>query len=475
VAGMKTELIAYGDGYLPVQVPEDARVLRPNPPLPPLPDVRQAVREALYNPIAHEPVHRLVGPKAKVLICFDDTSGATWQVKAPDVRRVAIEVLLEEMTKAGVPLENVTLMCTQGLHRKLTRTEMETFLGRDLVLRFPYTRLYSHDAEDKENIVHLGYTRRGFDVEINRAIVEADQVFYISVPGTPFNGGWKSIVIGAGTFNTIRHTHRAWPTATGQSVDDPERSAFKRLVWEQGSVVQQHLERQGKRIFTLEVVHNNARPREVIALFAGHPTEVHPHTLQALQRQEVVETQGQSDVLLCGVPNRDTYSKFSLFNPILLGNTIGAYVYGAFQGRPLVRKGGIVIVANPALPEFDVRYFKPYVEFWERLLPLSTDPYWLWENFVEEFAHRPEYIFGYRYAHGYHGAHPFFMWNQTLVVRRDVRVWVAGCKDPAVVRRMGFEPFPSVQEALAAAEAEMGKGYSLTVLERPRALIPRVS
>jgi hypothetical protein len=300
-------------------------------------------------------------------------------------------------------------------------------------------------------------------------------VFYISVPGTPFNGGWKSIVIGAGTFNTIRHTHRAWPTATGQSVDDPERSAFKRLVWEQGSVVQQHLERQGKRIFTLEVVHNNARPREVIALFAGHPTEVHPHTLQALQRQEVVETQGQSDVLLCGVPNRDTYSKFSLFNPILLGNTIGAYVYGAFQGRPLVRKGGIVIVANPARPEFDVRYFKPYVEFWERLLPLSTDPYWLWENFVEEFAHRPEYIFGYRYAHGYHGAHPFFMWNQTLVVRRDVRVWVAGCKDPAVVRRMGFEPFPSVQEALAAAEAEMGKGYSLTVLERPRALIPRVS
>jgi nickel-dependent lactate racemase len=159
---MKTELIAYGDGYLPVQVPEDARVLRPNPPLPPLPDVRQAVREALYNPIAHEPVHRLVGPKAKVLICFDDTSGATWQVKAPDVRRVAIEVLLEEMTKAGVPLENVTLMCTQGLHRKLTRTEMETFLGRDLVLRFPYTRLYSHDAEDKENIVHVGKPPRAF-------------------------------------------------------------------------------------------------------------------------------------------------------------------------------------------------------------------------------------------------------------------------------------------------------------------------
>ncbi|MBI4337516.1 MAG: DUF2088 domain-containing protein [Chloroflexi bacterium] len=473
----KAESIAYGDGSITVQVPEHTRVLRPNAPLPPIPDLRQAVREALYNPIAHEPVNKLVSPRSKVVICFDDASGAAWQTEAPDFRRVGIEVLVEELGKAGVPQENITLMCTQGLHRKLTRIEMESFLGRDLVLRWGYNRLFCHDAEDRDNIVHLGQTRRGFDVEVNRLVADSDQLFYLSCVQYPFNGGWKSLVIGAGTFNVIRHTHRPWPQATGQSVDDPEHSAFKKLVWEQGAVLQRHLESKGRRIFTIETAYNNASPRQVVALHAGHPTEVHPNTLRYLQEQQAVEVEGgQSDVLVCGVPSVDGYSKFSVFNPILLGNTIGAYAYGSFQGMPLVREGGILIVANPARPAFDERYFPSYLEFWHKLLPQNTDPYWLWENFAEDFAHRPEYVYSYRHRYAYHGAHPFFMWNQTLVVRRQVRVWVAGVPDAHqdVVRHMGFTPFPSVEAALAAAQAELGADCSVTLLERPRGLIPRV-
>ena len=142
----RTENVAYGDWYLPVQVPEQTRTVVAKPPMNAVPDIAQAVRDAIAAPIAHEPLHKLVGPRAKVTIAFDDASGSYFQTKREDLRQVAIEVIVEELRKAGVALGDITLLCAQGLHRKLSRTEMETFLGRKLVLQFGYNQLYCHDA-----------------------------------------------------------------------------------------------------------------------------------------------------------------------------------------------------------------------------------------------------------------------------------------------------------------------------------------
>ena len=272
-----TERIAYGGGSLPIELPERTRVVTSKRPLAAVPDVEQAVRDAIANPIAHDPLPKLVGPKAKVTIAFDDASGSYFQTQREDFRKVAIEVIVEELRSAGVELGDITLLCAQGLHRKLSRTEMETFLGRRLVLQFGYNQLYCHDAEDPEQLVHLGYTKRGFDVEVNRAILDSDLFIYLNTMWAPFNGGWKSTAVGLGTFRSIRHHHRPWPMASGQSVDDPKASSFKKLVWEQGALIQKALEEKGRRVFTIETVYDNAEPaKDLVAVFAGHPTEVHP-------------------------------------------------------------------------------------------------------------------------------------------------------------------------------------------------------
>ena len=186
---------------------------------------------------------------------------------------MAIELIVEELRQAGVDLRDITLLCAQGLHRKLSRTEMETFLGRRPgCCSFGYNNLYCHDAEDPEQLVHLGYTHRGFDVEVNRAVVDSDQLIYLNTMWAPFNGGWKSAAVGLGTFRSIRHHHRPWPTATGHSVDDPKSSAFKKLVWEQGRLIEDALAKKGRRVFTLESVYDNSEPKkDLIAVNAGHP------------------------------------------------------------------------------------------------------------------------------------------------------------------------------------------------------------
>ena len=230
----RTHQIAYGDGYISAALPERTRVIEGKHPLPAIPDVAERIREVINSPVGHEPLQKLVNSKSKVVIAFDDASGAYFRTQRTDFRQTAIEVIVEELRKAGVALNNITLLLSQGLHRKLSRTEMETFLGRRLVLQFGYNNLYCHDAEDPEQLVHLGYTHRGFDVEVNRAILDADQFIYLNTMWAPFNGGWKSTAVGLGTFKSIRHHHRPWPIASGQSVDDPKNSSFKKLVWEQG-------------------------------------------------------------------------------------------------------------------------------------------------------------------------------------------------------------------------------------------------
>ena len=126
---------------------------------------------------------------------------------------------------------------------------------------------------------------------------------------------------------------------------------------------------------------------------------MHPHTLEAIQDQLVVDVEGQSDILVAGVANwNECYSKFSMVNPILAANQAFAYTMMQFQNMPVVRQGGIAILVHPLLAQFDMRRFAPYMEFYDKLLPQNLDPYWLWENYVEEYAHRPEFIHGYRFG-----------------------------------------------------------------------------
>ena len=128
-----------------------------------------------------------------------------------DFRQVAIELIVEELRGAGVELGNIKLLCAQGLHRKLSRTEMETFLGRRLVLQFGYNNLYCHDAEDPDQLVHLGYTPRGFDVEVNRAVIDSDQFIYLNTMWAPFNGGWNDL----GSWETVWRETGGQPLCSG--------------------------------------------------------------------------------------------------------------------------------------------------------------------------------------------------------------------------------------------------------------------
>jgi len=469
--------IPYGDKTIQAELPERTRVIRQTkPPLPPLSDPSQAVRNALNSPIAHDPLYKLVGPKSKVTIAFDDPIGFAPAQKQPDFREIAIKAILKELEKLKVDPHNIRLVCAVGLHRKWTTRELGTIIGEDLAYRFGPSKLYNHDAEDKENLIFLGETKRNQEVEVDRVVADSDQIIYVSNPWSQFNGGWKSAVVGLSSYRSIRHHHRPFPMASGKSTMDPKRSAFFRLLNEMGEVIERELAKKGRRFLIIEGAMNNSIPQEVTQVVAGHPPQAHEKTLEILQKQHVVEVKGQSDVVVYGMGNnRDPYSKMSMINPILVRNLGMSYSFGLFQNIPLVKEGGIIILVHPCIRQFDALRYPSYVEMFETLIPHLHDPFELWELYAEEYAHRPEFIHRYRYGFSFHGVHPLILWGQGAYGLRYVgKVFLAGATDPEVARMLGFEPFASVEEAIAEAERLMGKDCSITYLEMPESFICNV-
>jgi len=194
---MIDQTLFFGDTSIQVSLPDRTRLVGGDgggPRLEPVADQEVAVRAALSEPLGLPRVGQLVRPGARVLIAFDDPTAPSFG----PIRRLAIEAILEELAEAGVPEDNVSLVCANGLHRRWTHQEIASILGQELVQRFG-SRLTCQDAEDPDNLVYMGTTPNGYDVEVHRLVTESDLTVYINAacylgsalgcpPGAPFAG-----------------------------------------------------------------------------------------------------------------------------------------------------------------------------------------------------------------------------------------------------------------------------------------------
>jgi hypothetical protein len=81
----------------------------------------------------------------------------------------------------------------------------------------------------------------------------------------------------------------------------------------------------------------------------------------------------------------------------------------------------------------------------------------------------------YRYGHAYHGVHPFYMWYWGEPGRQHLgRIIAAGCEEPEVATRMGWEAADTLDQAIAMATSELGRSASITYLHLPPLVIADV-
>ncbi|MBN2026923.1 MAG: DUF2088 domain-containing protein [Actinobacteria bacterium] len=494
-------LAFYGDDIVRVELPERTRIVAAPPPIAAMEDYQGAVKRSLRDPLGCPPLADLAGPESRVTIAFDDPC-LPLPPALKDPRGLAVEAVLEELFSHGVKRERINLVCAVGLHRKWTERELKHILGKRVWAVMGSSYIENHDAENPAGNVDLGRTEEGYPVEVNRRLLESDLTIYVNVNWTSMNGGWKSYMVGLGTYRSIRPHHNPSVLTGGGTVMDPG-SEFHAILRAQGRYLSRFA-----RVLSLETVLNNRvwpgtldgylsleksrvplpfklsrhfpqavksavssalrSAYEPIAVNAGDPDAVHERTLEALFQQQNVRVAGESDALFLALPNICPYAAFSRMNPLLAMNSALGYVFNMHMRKPVVRKGGVLVLMQPFLPGFHHRHHLPYVEFYERVLAETRDMSEMEIRFEEDFADRKEFIRAYREHHAYHGVHPFYVWYWGgLAMEHLGRVIVVGAKSREVVERLGFEYADSLERAWSMAAETLGKGYSITHLSIP--------
>lgn len=449
----------YGESTIQADLPEGTILVgggNGGPRIETPPDQDAAVREALAHPLGLPRISELVRPGASVLVAFDDPTAPAFG----SVRSVAIEAVLDELRDAGVPEENVTLICANALHRKWTHDELARVLGQSLAERFG-DRLICHDAEDPENIVDLGTTESGFAVDVHRLVVESDLTVYVnSANHLGFNGGWKSVAVGLSTWRSIRHTHT--PDGMSMSV---RGNRMHHVFEEQGRHIEQKL---GKRIFKFETV--LANPAAIGRCWAGGVDETRAAAMEyqaSLHPPRRDQAQEKADIVVYGIPAWSPYATFAKMNPILTLISSGLGYLGGYieaVGKP----GCSVIIATPCPDQWDMEHHPSYPEVWERVLPELRDPYEITERFGDEFATRQDYIDMYRNGVAFHPIHGILATHPLKRLKHAARIYVAGPDDPKVPEHIGFIPAKSVEDAIAEARKHHGPDATIACIRNPQ-------
>ncbi len=464
---MKQVRIEYGDSAMDIEVPDSA-VISPGETFvepTPLEDPVEATRRALREPLGSPPLRDLAGPGSKVVIVFPDRVKGGFH--ATSHRRVAIPLIIEELTAAGVDERDIKLICAIGLHRKNRMEEFEAYLGRQVVERFRGERLVNQDPEDPEGIVKLGETDHGDLVEVNRDVVEADLTIVIGhAMGNPYggySGGYKTSTTGLTTWRSIRGHHAPDTLHRADFVPPSGHSHFRKQLTAIGQKIEGAM---GAPFFTVDAALD--RGCRQIGVFAGDTREVEKAGWAAAAEWVQVGLEGEkADVLVLGMPRSFHYGPGMGSNPVIMLQSIGSSIV---RNAGALKPGAVVICASVCDGWFNDEWFPAYQEVYE-LFQRCTRAEEM-GRYADDLCSRPEYIRKFRHAFAYHPFHGLqLMYMGGLALDFTRAIYIAGAKAPGFARGMGCIPTNTFEEAVKHAYRYVGKDPKMLVvpaLSRPQ-------
>jgi nickel-dependent lactate racemase len=312
---MKVRL-AYGQGHLPVELPDALTTIIEPTHTPGLADEHAAVLAALEKPIAVRPLREWVKPTSRVCILFTDITRAT-----PNER--LIPWLLGCLP--DVPRENITLLNSLGTHRPNSRVELEQMLTPPVVQNY---RVLNHEPENLSALIPLGTTRDGTPALLNRHFVEAD-VRIVTGFIEPhffagFSGGPKGIMPGVAGQQTVMSNHGAKnlgdPNATfGVTQGNP--------IWEE----MRDIALRAGPSFLLNVSLNEQR--QITGVFAGDLLAAHRAGYEFVRQSAMQRFAAPFDIVVT------TNSGYPL------DQNLYQAVKGMSAGARVLKPGGTLILA----------------------------------------------------------------------------------------------------------------------------------
>jgi len=274
----------YGSDFVEVEIPEK-RILAIATPkeTPGAPDPVKEVEHAIENPIGHPGLQALAKKGKKTVILCDDFTRPTPAYKI-------LPTLLNKLNAVGIKDDDIKIIMALGTHRPMTRDEIVRKVGEDVAERVEIT---NHNWKDEDMLVHLGKTKSGTPVTVNKEVVEADITIGIGyiVPHrvAGYTGGAKIIQPGVCGGDTTGLTHWLSAKFTGEEIlgvaENPVRHEMEEVA-----------RRVGLDFIVNAIL--NARG-EIVRIFAGDFVKAHRRGAEEAKKIYGVSIPSKARIVLC--------------------------------------------------------------------------------------------------------------------------------------------------------------------------------
>ncbi len=477
-----------------VTVEDDAVLLRPPGPLDPLRNVAAAVGEALRYPLSGPAITDLVTRDGRATIVVESRALPLPAVPN-DPRQEAVAAVVDELGRLGMRAEKLTILIAGGLGRRAGRRELEAVLP-PLEARDFQGSVVVHDATSPD--------LQPLEVDgapptcIHRAILDADLVVCVTAAETSERGGACALLSSCGVA-TIGSTQPArsllapshstvgalagriatslgrttpvigvslvldHPRLTGnyrgypsspQAVVALARSPFRRLVNTlPGSLREQMLHRLGREVAATGVL-------------AGPPAVAHSEALLRGISIRGTSLVGQLDTIVVPLPWCGSNAPREPLNPITTAATGLGHAMRLWRDSSPLVDGGTIVLLHDLRGTFGNGPQAPYRPLFQILrdggknddLATAREAAILDDRAVD----------AYRRGRAPHPLLPYLDWATCRpALDRAGRVLVAGCRDAAAARALGFVPTHSIGAALEMAHGVAGGSNRLGVMLAP--------
>lgn len=365
-------------------------------------------------------------------------------------RKVAIRVCLDELYGVGVRREDVLLLISNGLHPRATVGEMKQILGDEIFQEFyPYGQITSHDSEDYENLVDLGYTEAGDHVIMNKYVYDADVAILIGhTQGNPYggySGGYKHCATGISHWRSIAGHHVPDVMHRPDFVPVSTSSLMRQKFDRHGMFME---EKMGKKFFCCDAV-LDTKSRQ-IEINSGYALEMQPVSWKTADKRTYVHwAEKKYDIVIFGMPTNFHYGDGMGTNPIQMMQALSAQV---IRHKRILSNHCVFIVPSICDGWFHEERWPYLRELYEMFQHDSMNILPDLNRYGEYFATNEAYIRKYRFANAFHPFHGFSMIScGHLAEEHTSAIYIVGAREPGIARSMGLKTRATVEEALADA------------------------
>ena len=472
-----------GSRLVVVTAEDDALVLRPPSPGVAVADVGAAVRDALRFPLAGEPLEALVSRGARATIVVEPP-----QLPLPgterDPRQAAIAATVAELERLGIPTGYQTLVVAGGLARRAGHDQLETLVSPEFARRF-HGHVEVHDVE-RDDLVEVG-SLGSVPLRVHPALVQTDVVVVVTAAETVLHGGPAALVGAAGP--EVLRTAGAYSlleTSASQGWRlglELERTLARRVPVIGASLVLNHPRLGGtlggypyevqalervvrspfRHLFRLlpgglraYVLRSLPLERSVAAAFAGPPSVAHTEALLRGVELRGITLDRPLDAVCVGVPRTTPYLPRERPNP-LLGAYLGlGLALRLWRDTFPIAEGGTAILLHRFQRHFSHPTQQPYRAFFAATRTAGHPDATALAAAERDAGADARALDAYRTGRSCHPLLPFVDWDGCLpTVSRLGHVLIAGCRDHAAARQLGFVPTHGIGPALT-----MVRGWS---------------